>query len=38
VAGTRVVVPVDGSQQVGGPSIAVDKVTDQQVVLQVGKA
>ncbi|MFG2041530.1 hypothetical protein [Dactylosporangium sp. NPDC048998] len=38
VAGNRVTVPVDGSQQADGLSVTVEKVTDQQVVLKVSKA
>ncbi len=37
VAGKQLVVPVDGSQQAGGLSVAVEKVTDQQVVLKFSK-
>jgi hypothetical protein len=38
VAGNEVTVPVDGSQEAGGLKVAVDKVTDKQVVLKVSKA
>ena len=37
VAGTQLVVPVNGSQQAGGLSVTVEKVTDQQVVLKFSK-
>lgn len=38
VGGNQLVVPVGSSQEVGGLSVAVDKVTEQQVVLKVTKA
>jgi uncharacterized lipoprotein YajG len=38
VGGNQLVVPVGSSQEVGGLSVTVDKVTEQQVVLKVTKA
>jgi hypothetical protein len=37
VAGNQLLVPVNGSQQAGGLVVAVDKVTDKQVVLKLSK-
>jgi hypothetical protein len=37
IAGKQLAVPVDGSQQAGGLSVAVEKITDQQVVLKFSK-